>query len=187
MKLHERFTYFKKKSFQVSLIVVTTTMGTLSSLIFLLLKDESVFLFNHQLYNMCLKLLPFWFIVNIMIAVTLLTHITFRSYAELVLFEIGCIIVDQVFHTILFTSRLLECKQTKPFLHFYYMYGDSYFEVKQRFRYQNSSVLISNYEPCSTRNTNPYIFKWHRHYNGSDFACQVPYSRFLPNLVCHNT
>ena len=58
------------------------------------------------------------------------------------------------------------------------MYGDAYFQINQGFTYQNSSATISNFEPHSTPNTNPLMFKWHWHYTG--FVCQVPYTRLYP-------
>ena len=178
MKLQNRCVYFKKRSYQVAFIVITTTIGTLASLIILLLRDESAFKFNGQLLNMCIKILPFWFLVNIMIVVALLSHITFRSFVEVALFEVSCIVVDQLFRTLWYTSNLHEYKQSKPFLDFYYTYGESVFQVNQGFKYQNSSINFSSFEPHSTPDTNPYTFKWHWHYAG--FACQIPYSRFFP-------
>ena len=178
MKLQNKCAYFKKKSYQVSFIVITATIGALASLVILLFKDESAFRFENQFYDLCLKLLPFWFTVNIMIVVALLAHISFRSYIALALFEVGCIVIDQLFRTIPFTNKLHEYKQPKPFLDFYNMYGDAYFQINQGFTYQNSSTTISNFEPHSTPNTNPLIFKWHWHYTG--FACQVPYTRIYP-------
>ena len=178
MKLQNRCVYFKKKSYQVAFIVITTTIGSLASLIILLLRDESAFKFNDQLLNMCIKILPFWFLVNIMIVVALLSHITFRSFVEVALFECSCIVVDQLFRTLWYTSNLHEYKQSKPFLDFYYTYGESVFQVNQGFEYQNSSINFSSFEPHSTPDTNPYTFKWHWHYAG--FACQIPYSRFFP-------
>ena len=59
MKLQNRCVYFKKKFYQVAFIVITTTIGTLASLIILLFKDETAFKFNDQLLNMCIKILPF--------------------------------------------------------------------------------------------------------------------------------
>ena len=113
-----------------------------------------------------------------MIVVALLSHITFRSFVELALFEISCIVVDQLFRTLWYTSNLHEDKQFKPFLDFYYTYGESVFQANQGFKYQNSSITVSSFEPHSTPEKNPYIFKWHWHYAG--FACQIPYSRFFP-------
>ena len=113
-----------------------------------------------------------------MIVVALLSHITFRSFVELALFEVSCIVVDQLFRTLWYTSNLHEYKQSKPFLDFYYTYGESVFQVNQGFKYQNSSISVSNFEPHSIPDTNPYTFKWHWHY--AVFAYQIPYSRFFP-------
>ena len=178
MKLQRKVKTFKKKAYQVSFIVVTATCGTLATLMIILLKDETVFRFESQFVDTCLKLLPFWFVVNFMIVCALLLHITFRSYVELAIFEIGCIVIDQVFRTAHFTNKNHEHKQSQPFLDFYYMYGDSYFQINQGFIYTNATITIHNYEPHSTPMTNPYTFKWHWHY--SDLPCQIPYTRFYP-------
>ena len=169
---------FTQKSYQIAFIVVTTAVGAIATLIIVLLNDDTFFSFMNHFSNICISVLPFWFTLNFVIVVALLTHITFRSYVELAMFEIGCIIMDQVFRTAFFTNYLHENKESKPFLDFYYMYGDSYFQINQGYKYENSSTVLSSFEPHTTALTNPFVFKWHWHYAG--FACQIPYNRFYP-------
>ena len=178
MTFQRKCKFFTRKPYQMSFIVVTAIFGATSTLIIILFKDETVFRFENLFSGMCLKVLPFWFTVNFMIVVALLAHITFRSYVELALFEVGCIIMDQVFRTALFVNSLHENKELKPFLDFYYMYGDSVFQVNQGYKYENSSFAMNSFEPHTTPTTNPFVFKFHWHYR--DFACQVPYNRFYP-------
>ena len=104
MSLQRKVKCFTKKSYQISFIVLTTTFGATATLIIILFKDETVFRFDGVFTDTCLKILPLWYSVNFMIVVALLAHITFRSYVELAMFELGCIIMDQCFRLFYYTK-----------------------------------------------------------------------------------
>ena len=178
MFLSARLILVRKNSLKLRmqrfLLLPGSIFGLIFAIIIVLFKDQA---YLGDIANKFVGMFFCWWIANFLFCLAMLLHFNFYNFISLASFEIGLIIMDQLFRTIPYTNADRPFLEPDNFITNYFMYYGPDLEISKGtyFRENNYSEKTCVLEIPTT---NPFVFKFHLHYG--NLICPVFYSRFYP-------